>query len=91
MQIDALINLRGMTSAQAAAFVGEHVETFLRKVREGRRPAPDRRGNRRGAARRSVRFSDGLGRRFRRATKVNRQRNSNGKDDDTLAHCDDPV
>ena len=41
MQIDALINLRGMTSAQAAAFVGEHVETFLRKVREGRRPGPD--------------------------------------------------
>ena len=41
MQIDALINLRGMTSTQAAAFVGEHVETFLRKVREGRRPGPD--------------------------------------------------
>mgnify|MGYP000943579124 CR=1 FL=1 len=42
MQIDALTQVRGMTSAQAAAFIGEHVETFLRKVREGKRPPPDR-------------------------------------------------
>ena len=41
VELDALTQVRGMTSAQAAAFVGEHPETFLRKVREGRRPAPD--------------------------------------------------
>ena len=42
VELDALTQLRGLSTAQAAAFVGEHPETFLRKVREGKRPPPDR-------------------------------------------------
>lgn len=42
VELDALTQLRGLTTAQAAAFVGEHVETFTRKVRNGQRPPPDR-------------------------------------------------
>ncbi len=41
VELDALAQLRGLSSAQAASFVGEHPETFLRKVRDGQRPAPD--------------------------------------------------
>ena len=41
VELDAITQLRGLNSTQAAAFVGEHPETFLRKVREGQRPAPD--------------------------------------------------
>ena len=41
VELDALTQLRGLNTTQSAAFVGEHPETFLRKVREGTRPPPD--------------------------------------------------